>query len=65
MDNTSIRFATDWANIVLKSFVAEIAQSMAKKIEEKKAAQPATTTSAETHIPQDAPPVKGKIILTD
>ena len=61
MDATSIRFATDWANIALKSFVAEIAKDMAKKIEAKKAATPAP-------VGADAPanpPVKGSIILTD
>ena len=68
MDATSIRFATDWANIALKSFVAEIAKDMAKKIEAKKqAATNAAPTDAvsTTHIPVDAPPVKGRIILTD
>jgi hypothetical protein len=76
MDATSIRFATDWANIALASFVAQIAQDMAKRIEAKKAAAPPakmqgditvapTDAVSTTHIPADAPPVKGRIILTD
>jgi hypothetical protein len=77
MDATSIRFATDWANIALASFVQQIAQDMAKRIEAKKAAGPPpakmqgditvapTDAVSKTHIPADAPPVKGRIILTD
>src|ERR1035437_6740273 len=39
MDSTSVRFATDWANIVLKSFVADMAAQVAKVAEAKLAAQ--------------------------
>ena len=73
MDATSIRFATDWANIVLKSFVAEIQKSMAKKIAEK-TAPPAKMQGDITVAPTDAvsskplppaAPQKGCIVLTD
>jgi len=59
MDATAIRFATDWANIALSSFVAQIAQDMAKRVAEKKAASPNVA-------PEVTPaPVKSSIILTD
>ena len=41
MDNTSVRFATDWANIVLKSFVQDMADQVKRVAEEKIAAQKA------------------------
>lgn len=74
MDSTSIKFATDWANIVLKSFVADMASQVAKVAEAKLAAQKAAvpgmdsaptnavatqTVSAPTIAPQSA------IVLTD
>jgi hypothetical protein len=69
MDATSIRFATDWANIVLKSFVADMAAQVAKVAEAKLAAQkaaPAGPTDAVATHPVPAPaPQKGTIILTD
>ena len=61
MDATSIRFATDWANIALKSFVAEIAQDMAKKIEAKKAAAPPAKMQGDITVAPQA----GRIVLTD
>lgn len=45
LDATSIRFATDWANIVLKSFVADMAEQVKKIAEAKLAAQKAATSS--------------------
>lgn len=63
MDATSIRFATDWANIALQSFVAQIAQDMAKKVAAKKAEQAAPTNAVSTQtVPVAAP---SRIILTD
>ena len=73
MDATAIRFATDWANIALKSFVAEIQKSMAAKIAEK-TAPPAKMQGDITVTPTDAvsskplppaAPQKGCIVLTD
>ena len=64
MDETSIRFATDWANIALKSFVAEIAQDMAKRVAAKKAADAPVDAVATTAVAPTAP-TPGRIILTD
>jgi hypothetical protein len=73
LDNTSIRFATDWANIVLKSFVADMAAQVAKVAEAKLAAQKAaqaapggdTVTPQAAGVPQPVPMPKSGIILTD
>ena len=65
MDETSIRFATDWANIALKSFVAEIAQDMAKRVAAAKATQPAPTDAVSSKPLPPAAPQKGCIVLTD
>ncbi len=75
LDSTSIKFATDWANIVLKSFVADMAAQVAKVAEAKIAAQKAaegagpkdvtpTNAVATQSVPQTAPQ-KSSIILTD
>ena len=32
IDNTTIRFATDWANVILKSFVAEYSAVIKKQV---------------------------------
>ena len=66
MDNTSIKFACDWANIVLKSFVADMAAQVAKVAEAKLAAQKAQLSSLEPAtqiVPTQAP--KSSIVLTD
>ena len=68
LDNTTIRFATDWANIVLKSFVADMASQVAKVAEAKLAAQKAQTPATDAVAPQTVPvPLseKGCIVLTD
>lgn len=69
MDATSIRFATDWANIALKSFVETIAQDMAKRVAAAKAAAPTNAATAPTNavatqtVPASSE--KGRIVLTD
>jgi hypothetical protein len=64
LDNTAIAFACDWANIALSSFVAQIAQDMAKKIEAKKAAGP-PPAKMQGDITVAPEPKKSSIILTD
>jgi hypothetical protein len=67
LDSTSIKFATDWANIVLKSFVADMAAQVAKVAEAKIAAQKAavpTKAVATQPLPQTAA-TPGRILLTD
>lgn len=74
LDATSIKFATDWANIVLKSFVADMA-AQAKVAEAKLAAQKAaegagpkdvtpTLPASAQSLPQTAA-TQGRILLTD
>ena len=66
MDATSIRFATDWANIALKSFVAEIAKDMAKRVAAAKAAAPEQPVNAfATQTVAPSAPQRSSIILTD
>jgi hypothetical protein len=72
LDNTTIRFATDWANIVLKSFVADMASQVAKIAEAKLAAQkaqqptgPVPTDAVSTQTVPIPAPQKGRILLTD
>jgi 4-hydroxyphenylpyruvate dioxygenase-like putative hemolysin len=72
LDATSIQFATDWANIVLKSFVADMAAQVKKVAEAKLAAQKqadsAAPTQADAVATQTVPapqPSKSSIILTD
>lgn len=55
LDATSVRFATDWANIVLKSFVADMAAQVKKVAEAKLAAEQKAQTPAPT----------SSLILTD
>jgi 4-hydroxyphenylpyruvate dioxygenase-like putative hemolysin len=64
MDATSIKFATDWANVVLKSFVADMAAQVKKVAEAKIAAQGALNAVATQTVPQPTGP-KSSIILTD
>ena len=73
LDNTSIKFATDWANIVLKSFVADMAAQVAKVAEAKLAAQKTAqggdavtpTTAVATQTVPAPLPEKGRVVLTD
>jgi len=68
LDNTSIQFATDYANIVLKSFVADMAAQVKKVAEAKIAAQKQAGTSADAIATQTVPapqPPKSSIVLTD
>lgn len=63
VDKTAIQFATDWANIALKSFVADVnTQSQKLKAEKAKAAglpEPAAPA------PPPPAPKKSSIVLTD
>jgi hypothetical protein len=67
LDATTIQFATDWANIALKSFVEDINAQAVKLREEKKAAlaagKPAEPTNAVAT--QTVVPKPSGIILTD
>ena len=71
LDSTTLQFATDYANIVLKSFVADMAAQVKKVAEAKIAAQ--KQAEGETVTPTDAvstqtvaaPTPKSSIILTD
>jgi hypothetical protein len=74
LDTTSVKFATDWANIVLKSFVADMAAQVAKVAEAKLAAQktaegagPKVATPANAVATQTvpAPSAPSRIVLTD
>jgi hypothetical protein len=71
IDGVTIRFATDWANCVLKQFVAEYskviqAQVIAeiRALAQKKQAETATNAVATQPVPAGAPQ-KGQIVLTD
>ena len=66
IDNTTIRFATDWANVILKSFVAEYSVVIKKQvideiraIAQKKQSEQIPSPSGWTETP------KGSIVLTD
>ena len=66
IDNTTIRFATDWANVILKSFVAEYSVVIKKQvideiraIAQKRQAEQIPSPSGWTETP------KGSIVLTD
>lgn len=73
IDSTTIQFATDYANIVLKSFVADMATQVKKVAEAKLAAQKAA--QGQSQVNSAAPPQvnsapapvkpKSRIILTD
>jgi len=67
LDNTTIQFATDWANIALKSFVADINSQAQKLKQEKLDAQGKTAPTnavATTPVPKSIPQ-KSNILLTD
>ena len=67
LDNTTIRFATDWANVILKSFVAEYSVVIKKQVideiraiaQKKQAEQAIPSPSGWTETP------KGTVVLTD
>jgi len=66
IDNTTIRFATDWANVILKNFVAEYSVVIKKQvideiraIAQKRQAEQIPSPSGWTETP------KGSIVLTD
>jgi hypothetical protein len=64
LDNTSLQFATDWANIALKSYVDDLIQ---KALQAKAAKQPGqlqTNAVATQTVPPSAPQ-KSRIVLTD
>jgi hypothetical protein len=74
LDPTTIQFATDYANQVLKSFVADMAAQVKKVAEAKLAAQKAARGAGCTVTPTDAVstqtvaaslPSKSSIVLTD
>lgn len=74
IDSTTCQFATDYANIVLKSFVADMAAQVKKVAEAKIAAQKKAEGAGETVTPTDAVltqtvpapvPSKSRIVLTD
>lgn len=72
LDNTSIQFATDWANIVLKSFVADIAMQAAKvkavkeaALKQANSAAPAQADAVATQTVAAPEPPKSRIVLTD
>jgi hypothetical protein len=65
LDNTSLRFAVDFANIVLRSYIDDLRAKAALTLKAKQAATSAAPT-AELPAPVPAPePAKSSIILTD
>jgi hypothetical protein len=71
IDGVTIRFATDWANCVLKQFVAEYSKVIQAQVvneiralAQKKQAETATNAVATQPVPAGAPQ-KGQIVLTD
>ena len=71
IDGVTIRFATDWANCVLKQFVAEYSKVIQAQVvneiralAQKKQAETATNVVATQPVPAGAPQ-KGQIVLTD
>jgi hypothetical protein len=67
LDNTTMRFASDFANVVLKQFVAEFSVVIKKQVideiramaQKKQAEQASPSPSGWTETP------KGSVILTD
>ena len=60
LDDATIQFATDWANIALRSFVDQMAANAKKQ-----AASKVGPTQVNSAVPLQAEPVKSRIILTD
>ena len=70
LDDTAISFATDWANIVLRSFIEDQvkkAVAMQQKFLQEAAAQQAANVAAtaKTDVPATPATTKGLIQLTD
>ena len=66
IDGVTVRFSTDWANVILKSFVAEYSAVIKKQvideiraIAQKKQSEQIPSPSGWTETP------KGSIVLTD
>ena len=67
IDNTTIRFATDWATVILKNFVAEYSVVIKKQVideiraiaQKKQSEQATPSPSGWTETP------KGMVVLTD
>lgn len=65
LDATTIQFATDWANIALKSFVEDINTQSIKLREEKLAAAGLTRTPTNAVATQTVVPKPSGMALTD
>ena len=71
LDGVTIRFATDWANCVLKAFVADYSKVIQAQViaeiravaREKASGAPPTKAQGEIYVAPSAP--QGGIILTD
>jgi hypothetical protein len=62
LDDTAIQFATDYANVVLKSFVEDIVKARAAKAQ---AAPVPTQANSAVPTQANAASAKSSIILTD
>jgi hypothetical protein len=65
LDATTVQFATDWANIALKSFVEDINAQSIKLREEKLAAAGKTPAPTNAVATQTVVPKPSGIVLTD
>jgi hypothetical protein len=67
LDNTTMRFAVDFANVVLKSFVATYSQQIRVQVvnEIRAIAQKKQAEQAGTQVPEPIPATKSSIVLTD
>ena len=70
IDGVTVRFATDWANVILKSFVAEYSVVIKKQVidEIRAIAREKAATSAgcpTTRMQGEISAPKGSIVLTD
>ena len=64
LDNTTIQFATDWANIALASFVDDI-NKQSQKLKAEKAAAAGVPVDAVATKTVPPPVKKSSIVLTD
>jgi hypothetical protein len=65
MDATSKRFAIDFANIVLRSYIDDLRAKAALALKAKQAATPAPAEELPAPVPPAPEPAKSSIILTD
>ena len=66
MDATSKRFAIDFANVVLRSYIDDLRAKAALALKAKQAATPATPAEElPAPVPPAPEPVKSSITLTD